>query len=72
MTGKTGVYICSGCDIGSATDVEALQKLVKDELKVPVCKTHPFLCSEDGVNLLKDELQREGLDRLVLGACSSR
>ena len=56
MAGKTGVYICSGCDIGSATDVEALQKLVKDELKVPVCKTHPFLCSEDGVNLLKDEL----------------
>jgi len=72
MAGKTGVYICSGCDIGNATDVEALQRLVTDELKIPVCKTHPFLCSEDGANLLKGDSQREGLDRLVLGACSPR
>jgi len=72
MAGRTGVYICTGCDIGSAIDVDVLRKVVTDELKVTVCKTHTFLCSDDGVNLLKDDLQREGLDRLVLGACSSR
>ena len=72
MAGKTGVYICTGCDIGNATDVAALQKVVTSELRIGVCKAHPCLCGEEGVNRLKDELQREGLDRLVLGACSSR
>ena len=72
MAGKTGVFICSGCEIGSATDTEALRQLAEGELRVPVCRTHPFLCSDDGVDFLKGELQREGLDRLVLGACSSR
>jgi quinone-modifying oxidoreductase subunit QmoB len=72
VAGKTGVYICTGCDIGNATDVEALRKVAQTEFKVPVCKTHPFLCSEDGVNTLKGDLEREGLDHLVLAACSSR
>ena len=72
MAGKTGVYICSGCDIGQATDVEALQKVATNEYRVPVCKTHPVLCSEEGVNLLKGDIASEGLDRVVLAACSSR
>jgi len=72
MAGKTGVFLCTGCDIGNATDVDALRKVATDEFKVPFCKTHPFLCSEDGVNTLKADLEREGLDRVVLGACSSR
>ncbi|MEE8436304.1 MAG: hydrogenase iron-sulfur subunit [bacterium] len=72
MANKTGVYICSGCDIGEAVDVEALQKVALDEFRVPVSKTHPFLCSEEGVNMLKGDLENEGLDRIVLAACSPR
>ena len=72
MVNKTGVYICSGCEIGEATNVEELQQVAVKEFRVPVCKTHPILCSEEGVNMLKGDLENEGLDRLVLGACSGR
>ena len=72
VANKTGVYICSGCEIGEATNVEELQQVALKEFRVPVCKTHPILCSEEGVNLLKGDLENEGLDRLVLGACSGR
>jgi quinone-modifying oxidoreductase subunit QmoB len=72
VAGKTGVYICRGCDIGEAVDVEALQEVANTEYRVPICKTHPMLCSEDGVNLLKGDLTSEGLDSLVIAACSLR
>ena len=72
MAEKTGVYICSGCDIGEAVDVEALKNVATSEYKVSVCKTHPMLCSEDGVRMLRQDQQHEGLERFVLGACSSR
>lgn len=72
MVEKLGVYICSGCDIGEATDLEALQEIPGSEFRVPICKTHPILCSEEGVNMLKGDMEKEGLDKLVLAACSSR
>ena len=52
MENKVGVYICSGCDIDKALDVEELSKVAKKECKVPVSKTHPFLCSDEGVQQL--------------------
>jgi quinone-modifying oxidoreductase subunit QmoB len=72
VANKTGVYICSGCEIGEATNVEELQQAALKEFRVSVCKTHPILCSEEGVNMLKGDLEHESLDRLVLGACSGR
>lgn len=72
MAGRTGVYICTGCDIGEAVDVEALKDVASSEYRVPVCKSHPMLCSDEGVNLLKGDLVSEGLDRIVIGACSPR
>ena len=69
---KTGVYICSGCDIGEAVDVAALQEVASKEFKVPVVKTHPFLCSEEGVRMLKADQSGEGVTKFVLGACSPR
>jgi quinone-modifying oxidoreductase subunit QmoB len=71
VANNTGVYICSGCEIGEATDVEALRQVALKEFRVPVCKTHPILCSAEGVNMLKGDLD-EGIDRLVLAACSHR
>ena len=72
MTENTGVYICSGCDIGEAVNVEALQNVATAEYKVPVCKTHPFLCSEEGVRMLAGDVRDQGLQRVVIGACSPR
>jgi len=69
MDKKYGVYICEGCGIGDALDIEAL-KGVPEEEGLPV-KTHPFLCSKEGVEFLKSDIA-EGTNTMVLAACSRR
>ncbi len=69
---KIGTYICTGCGIGESLDIDALSKVVTSESKIPVCKTHPFLCEEQGVNLIKSDIAGEGVNTIVVAACSSR
>ncbi len=72
MDRKIGCYICTGCDIGKACDIEKLEKHATREFKVPVVKSHDFLCSHDGVQVIKDDIKNEGVNHVVIGACSSR
>ena len=69
---KLGVYICTGCEIGEAVDIEALTKMVVSEHKPALCKTHPMLCSTEGVAQIRQEMADEGLNTLCLAACSIR
>ena len=69
MDKKYGVYICTGCGIGDSLDIKDLCDVPEEE-GLPV-KTHPFLCSEDGVALLNKDIA-EGTNTLVIGACSRR
>ncbi len=69
---KIGVYICTDCGIGDALDVEKLQQVATGEMRAPVCKTHPFLCSDEGVNVIKEDLNNEGVNKIVVAACSQR
>jgi len=68
---KIAVCICRGCDIGNSLDVEAIEKVVTDECGVALCRSHPFLCSDEGVELVRKEIQ-QGANALVVAGCSSR
>jgi quinone-modifying oxidoreductase subunit QmoB len=68
---KLAVWICKGCEIGESLDVEALEKVAADEYKVELCSTHEFLCGDEGVGLLKEQI-KEGVNALVIAACSPR
>jgi quinone-modifying oxidoreductase subunit QmoB len=70
MDKKYGVYICEGCGIGEAVDIEKLSEVPKEE-GFPV-KTCPILCSQEGVELLKKDIADEGVNALVIAACSRR
>ncbi|MBW1803739.1 MAG: CoB--CoM heterodisulfide reductase iron-sulfur subunit A family protein, partial [Deltaproteobacteria bacterium] len=72
MEKKVAAYICSGCGIGDAIDIEQLGKLATDELSVPICKNHPNLCSREGVDLIKKDMADEGANTIVIAACSHR
>ncbi|MBW1679644.1 MAG: FAD-binding protein, partial [Deltaproteobacteria bacterium] len=72
MEKKIGLYICTGCKIGASLDIEALSSLVRDEYKIPICKTHDFLCSKEGIDLIKKDITEEGVNAVVIAACSSR
>ena len=72
MDKKLGVYLCSGCGIGESLEVEALEKVATGEYKAPICKQHKFLCGMEGVNLIKKDITDEGVNTVIIGACSPR
>ncbi|MCL6612992.1 MAG: FAD-dependent oxidoreductase, partial [Peptococcaceae bacterium] len=72
MSNKIGVYICSGCGIGDALDMDALAKVATKEYKAPVCRTDAFLCGKDGVELIKKDIEGEGVNCVVVAGCSGR
>ena len=72
METKVAVYICTGCGIGEALDIEALSKVATKDCKAPICRNHPNLCNQEGVKLIQDDIANEGANQLVVAACSSR
>lgn len=71
MEKKIGVYICSGCGIGDALNIEQLEG-VAGEQNVALCRNHPILCSKEGVQLIKEDIEKEGVNAIVIAACSPR
>lgn len=71
MAEKVKVYLCTGCGIGEAVDIERLAKMSLDEFNLPT-RIHPFLCSAEGVQLIKQDAEEECLDTIVIAACSPR
>jgi len=72
MEKKTAVYICTGCGIGDALDAEKLSKVATEEGSAPLCQIHGNLCSQEGVELIKNDIANEGANTLVIAACSHR
>ena len=72
MEKKLAAYICTGCGIGDALDIEQLSKVATDESSVPICRTHPNLCSQEGADLIKKDMEGEGANTLMIAACSPR
>ncbi|MCX5717510.1 MAG: FAD-dependent oxidoreductase [Nitrospirae bacterium] len=73
MDKKYGIYICKGCGIEKALDIEKLSKNAAKGAKVPeeTVKNHPILCSPEGLQLIKSDI-KEGTNTIVIAACSPR
>ena len=72
MDKKTAVYICTGCGIGDALDVEQLKEEGTEDFTIDVSKDHPCLCDAEGVELIKKDIADEGINTVIIGACSYR
>jgi quinone-modifying oxidoreductase subunit QmoB len=70
MDKKYCAYICAGCGIGDALDMEALSEVVSGEMSME-CKTHDCLCGKDGRAFIEADVAG-GVNTLVIGACSPR
>jgi quinone-modifying oxidoreductase subunit QmoB len=70
MEKKYCAYICTGCGIGEAVDIEALAGVVSGEMKME-CKTHEAFCGEAGRALIQADVDN-GVNTVVIGACSPR
>jgi len=71
MDKKLGVYICSGCGIGECLDLDKLSGVATKEHTIQVCRTHPFLCGEEGTQLIRKDIE-DGVNTVIVAACSPR
>lgn len=72
MDQKIGIYICTGCGIGDVIDAQKLSEVAQEELKAPVCKVNPAFCSREGLNQIQKDISDEGVNAIVIAACSPR
>ncbi|WML92199.1 hydrogenase iron-sulfur subunit [Thiothrix lacustris] len=72
---KIGGYLCTGCGIGDRLDTKSLETVAVREGRIGFCKTHDFLCSQAGVDMIKADMAAEGDEKVtkaVIMACSRR
>ncbi|MCU0691511.1 MAG: FAD-dependent oxidoreductase, partial [Polyangiaceae bacterium] len=72
MDKKIRVYFCTGCGIGEALDISALEKTAKRESKGGDTKSHEMLCSPEGRSMLEKDIANDGVNTLLIAACSMR
>ncbi len=71
MEKKLGVYVCEGCGIAEAVDIERIRKNGVPK-KIEICRNHPIMCSPEGIELVKKDIADEGVNTAVIAACSRR
>ena len=69
---KIGAYVCKGCGLGERLDCDELATIAQRDGKAQVVQQHDFLCSEDGVKTIQNDIDNEGVNRVVIAACSRR
>jgi len=69
---KIGAYICKGCGIGERLNVAQLVNIATKEGKAPIAREHEFLCNASGVEMIKNDIANEGVNHVVIAACSRR
>jgi heterodisulfide reductase subunit A len=70
---KVGVYICNcGVNIAATVNVPAVVEFAKKLPNVVIAREHKYTCSEPGQEMIKDDIKKEGINRVVVASCSPR
>src|SRR4030065_576005 len=69
---KIGAYICKGCGIGERLNTAQLVNIATKEGKAGIAREHEFLCNASGVDMIKQDIEKEGVNHVVIAACSRR
>ena len=68
---RVGVYICHcGTNIAGTVDVEEVTRYASTLPGVVIARSYIFMCSEPGQQLIKDDIVKYKLNRVVVAACS--
>jgi heterodisulfide reductase subunit A2 len=68
---RIGVYVCHcGGNISDVVDVETVAGQVGTDEEVVVARHLPFMCSDEGQTSIEKDVQEQGLDRVVVAACT--
>ena len=70
---RVGVYVCHcGGNISDYVDVERVASEALGEETVVVARSPMFACSEAGQQEITEDIERFGLDGLVVASCSPK
>jgi heterodisulfide reductase subunit A2 len=68
---RIGVYVCNcGGNIGDVVECEQMAKALGKLPNVVTARSSMFMCSDPGQKLIIDDIQEQGINRVVIGACS--
>ena len=69
---QIGVYVCHcGLNIGGVLDIDAIVAYAQELDSVCIARSIEFACSNAGQGQIRSDI-REGVDRVVIAACSPR
>jgi heterodisulfide reductase subunit A len=67
---RVGVYVCQcGGNISDVVDCERTVHALEQLPDVAVARTYIFMCSDSGQALIEKDIQEQGVNRVVVGAC---
>jgi quinone-modifying oxidoreductase subunit QmoB len=69
---KVGAYICKGCGLGERLDCGQLATIAEREGKAKLVREHEFLCNAEGVAMIQNDIDNEGVNKVMIAACSRR
>lgn len=72
MERKIAAYLCTGCGIGQGLDVEQLEKVAKGDCKAVLCRSSEMLCGPEALAWIKEDMAQQGINALLIAACSPR
>ncbi len=68
---KVGVFICKcGGNISGTVDCDKVRDAVKDMAGVTTTRVSEFLCSKPGLQMIRNSIQKRGLEKVVVACCS--
>ncbi|MCK4439645.1 FAD-dependent oxidoreductase, partial [Candidatus Bathyarchaeota archaeon] len=70
---KVGVYVCHcGLNIAGVVDVKSVAEYAANLPDVKVVRDSTYLCSDSGQKMIKEDITKNKLDRVVVASCSPR
>ncbi len=70
---RVGVYVCScGSNIGGVIDPAAVAEYARSLPDVILARDYLYMCGDPGQNLIRQDIQKLKLNRVVVAACSVR
>jgi len=70
---RIGVYVCHcGSNIAGVVDCGKVAEYAKTLPNVVVARDYTYMCSDPGQNLIKDDIKKLNLNRVVVASCSPR
>ena len=68
---RIGVYICHcGSNIDGTVDVGVVTDFARGLPSVVVARDYKYMCSDPGQNLIRDDIDKQRLNRVVVASCS--